>query len=339
MSRLLVRTAPALGLFFLAPMSAEYLIGYDNNVGRPGVLLAGLLILGPLYGGPALIIREVTRRTGRGWPTIVLLATAVGVLQAGLIDQSLFNPSYRDIDSWDESRNPTFVPALGFSVYMALTFVLWHTIWSISAPIAIVESLVPRRAGTPWLGNVGLTVTAILYLLAAGVIFFDHVNTEQFVAPTPQLIGAAVVMLVLILAAFAIRPGSPLATGPAAAPKAWLVGIGALVAFSAYGLLPTDWPSVAGAVAILATTAILIVWLSRRPGWSAAHRLAIAGAALLSSAWVAFLVEPLGDPPLANKLGHNIFFALGVVALLALGARSLRRERHSTSQQVVEHPM
>ncbi|SNR42784.1 hypothetical protein [Actinomadura mexicana] len=43
----------------------------------------------------AVLIREAARRTGRGWPTIVLLGAAFGLVQAGLIDQSLFNP-----DSW-----------------------------------------------------------------------------------------------------------------------------------------------------------------------------------------------------------------------------------------------
>ena len=65
-----------------------------------------VLFLGPMYGGAALLIREVTRRTGRGWPTILLLAAAFGVLQAALVDQSLFSPVYDRYDSstpsiWD----------------------------------------------------------------------------------------------------------------------------------------------------------------------------------------------------------------------------------------------
>jgi hypothetical protein len=81
------RVAPALGLFFLAPLVAEYLLG---NV--PVGAIAGVFILAPMYGGGALLIREVARRAGRGWPTILVLALAYGVLQPTLIDHTMFTP-------------------------------------------------------------------------------------------------------------------------------------------------------------------------------------------------------------------------------------------------------
>src|SRR5690348_15573402 len=81
------RVAPALGLFLLAPLVGEYLLG---NVAISQLI--ALAFLAPLYGGGALLIREVARRTGRGWPMMVLLALAYGLLEAGMLDQSLFNP-------------------------------------------------------------------------------------------------------------------------------------------------------------------------------------------------------------------------------------------------------
>jgi hypothetical protein len=87
--------APALFLLLFAPVSAEYLIGYDDTIGDPAVLVFGLVIFGPLYGAPAVLIREAARRAGRGWPSMLLLGLAFGLAQAGLIDQSLFNPDYR----------------------------------------------------------------------------------------------------------------------------------------------------------------------------------------------------------------------------------------------------
>jgi hypothetical protein len=68
-----------------------------------------------------VLIREITRRTGRGWPTILLLGAAFGLVQAGLIDQSLFNPGYLDNDdptwaqAWREERQATLIPGLGIS--------------------------------------------------------------------------------------------------------------------------------------------------------------------------------------------------------------------------------
>jgi hypothetical protein len=58
------RIGPALLLLVLAPLTAEFLLG-DFSVRRLPLLLLFL----PQYGGGALLIRELTRRTGRGWPT------------------------------------------------------------------------------------------------------------------------------------------------------------------------------------------------------------------------------------------------------------------------------
>jgi hypothetical protein len=35
-----------------------------------------------------VLIREVTRRTGGGWPTILLLSAAFGVIQAGFVSST-----------------------------------------------------------------------------------------------------------------------------------------------------------------------------------------------------------------------------------------------------------
>jgi manganese transport protein len=67
-------------LYLLAPLVAEYLLG-DFPVTR----LPLLFVLAPVYGGAALLIREVTRRAGRGWPTILLLALAFGLLLEGVV--------------------------------------------------------------------------------------------------------------------------------------------------------------------------------------------------------------------------------------------------------------
>src|ERR1051326_3441571 len=64
----------ALSLFFLAPLVGEFLLGNTPITSLPSVLL-----LAPMYGGGALLIREIARRTGRGWPTMVLLAAAYGL--------------------------------------------------------------------------------------------------------------------------------------------------------------------------------------------------------------------------------------------------------------------
>src|SRR5688572_28782936 len=65
--------APIRSLLLLSPFVAELLLG-DVALTSLGVVVA----LVPLYGCAALIIRELARRTGRGWPAIALLAGAYG---------------------------------------------------------------------------------------------------------------------------------------------------------------------------------------------------------------------------------------------------------------------
>jgi len=331
------RIAPALALLFLSPVCAEYLYGYDTSTGHLGELLAGLLIFAPLYGGAAVLIRETARRAGRGWPSMLLLAFGFAVVQAGLVDQSLFNDSYRDIAAWDEDLKPTYIPALGIGAYHAVTFLLGHVVSSIGAPIALVETFVPERRTAPWLGKVGLAVTASLYLAASALIYFDHVETEQFLASTGQRIGASAVVIAAFAAAFAI--GRPARVPEAsAAPSPWIVGGVAFGALSLPTLLeaafemmgrPTrfivEWRGVALVLALVTAVALLVRRWSRREGWGALHRLALAGGVLLTNAWIAFLATPFGQVALYAKLAHNGGLALGVVLLLVLGARAARR--------------
>jgi hypothetical protein len=54
-------------------------------------MLSSLAALAPMYGGGALLIREIVRRKGRGWPSIILLALAYGILGEGIATESLFN--------------------------------------------------------------------------------------------------------------------------------------------------------------------------------------------------------------------------------------------------------
>lgn len=165
------RIALVAALLLLSPICAEYLIGYDQIIGRPLELLGGLLILAPLYGTVAVLIREAVRRTGRGWPTIVLLSAAFGLVQAGLIDQSLFNPDFVDEPSWDRDRLPTHLPELGLSAKYLLVFVAGHVICAVLLGVAAFalprrSDPVPGRVPPPWLVGCGAVVLWGVHQLA-----------------------------------------------------------------------------------------------------------------------------------------------------------------------------
>ena len=244
-----------------------------------------------------------------------------------MIDQSLFNPSYRDIPYWDELLLPTYLPGLGFSAYMLIGFVGGHMIQSFAAPIAIIESLVPRRAPEPWLGRPGLVVLALLYLAAAGFVLQDQAQTEGFVASVGQLVGSAVVVIALVVLAF--RLPRKRRVQPGAAPRPLVVAAVALLAFAVRALMPTTWLGVAATALALIGLGVLVWRWSGRAGCSSAQVLAVVAAPLVANAVMAFLIEPLGSPNPVIKYTVNAVLALGVAVLLLVAARRVRSQPNS----------
>lgn len=79
------RLAPVIGLFLLAPFVGEFLLG---NITIEGLFIG--VFLAPMYGGGAILVRELARRYGGGWPTMALLACAYALIEEGPLDQLLW---------------------------------------------------------------------------------------------------------------------------------------------------------------------------------------------------------------------------------------------------------
>ncbi|MGW0432335.1 hypothetical protein ACWDV4_07290 [Micromonospora sp. NPDC003197] len=306
----------ALGLVLLSPLYAESLSGYDVSTGDPLALLGGLLILGPLYGCPALLIRELARRYDVRWPGILALAAAAGLLQAGVIDQSLFSMSYRDIDYWDDMLLPTLIEPLGIAPYMVMSFVVGHVVWSFGAPIALTEALAGRRAHTPWLRWPGLLVATVLYLAAAALILGIHLKTEDDHASAAQVSGSLLVVALLVAGAFTLGRRPAPGRRERSLPPPYAVGLLSLVGALGFNFLPPTWVGVAGGVALIAASTGLLTYVSRSTRWDGRYPVAVAGGAVLAMAVSAFLVTPLGDVPPLPKYAHNTVFLLGSLALI-----------------------
>jgi hypothetical protein len=315
------RWLPVLALAVLAPVCAEYLWGYDDSTGHPGTLVGNLIIFTPLYGCPALLIREVARRRGLGWPGIVLLAAAFGVIEAGLVDQSMFSRDYRDIPYWHDIADPTYVAPIGLSIFLAVSFVANHVIASIAGPIALVEGLARRRAREPWLGRPIIVAATLLYLGACALVYADTLNTEGRIASPGQLVGAGAAAALLVAGAF-VSGRRPRVQRAGATPSPWLVALVALVVGLISQSLP---PSPLGTDVLLMTygmAAAAIWWVSGRPGWDRAHVAAAALGALSAFSIWSFWTNPIGKVTDAEKLGHNI----GVLVLVTLvGVLAVRR--------------
>jgi hypothetical protein len=309
------RVAPAIGLFFVAPLVAEFLLG-----DLPINLLGLLAILAPLYGGGALLIRESVRRSGKGWPSIFVLALAYAIFEEAFTTQTLFNPNYLHLNL--HLLDHAYIAALGIGAWWTIFVLTLHTVWSISVSIALVEALVPDRATAPWLGWVGLAVTGALFVLAAAASTASEIKQDHFVASMPQFAVAAVFCVVTIVVAFCLPTGSTVrASGWV--PSPWFVGAGALAAGSIFLLVPNAWNWWAVAVYIVLDLGLIatVFSLSHRPGWNRQHRLALAGGAALAYAWHAFVQNPaVGSSGRVDRIG-NVIFAAGLIVLLVIAVR------------------
>jgi hypothetical protein len=313
------RAGAVLGLAVAAPVCAEFVQGYLPITGDPLGLLAALLILSPLYGGAALLIRETAVRSGRGWPGILLLGTSFGVLQAGIIDLSLFLGPQTGVPAFDNAGTATSVVA-GVSVYAATTWICGHVMMTIGTPLALFDWAAPGLRGRPWLGPFGIGVTAILFAIAAVLIHFDQRGTAS--VPGWDLAGAGA--MAALLAALAFTPlGRPLRRAPSrtAPPASWLLA-GAFLGKLTLDLLPATWLGVAIAWALLTAGVAIIVYVARSPAWSARHSAALAAGALMAWTLVGFLAPNLPDVEPLHRYVHNAAFAIAACAVAVAVLRS-----------------
>ncbi len=306
---------PVLGLFFLAPFVGEFLLG---NIPITGMGLG--LLLAPLYGSGALLVRELGRRAG-GWPSMFLLAAAYALIEEGPVDQLIWNHSYA---GHDYLTGPSYVPLLGTSVEVVQSILALHTIWSICVPIALVETL--SRRG-PWLRTRGLVVVGLLFLAGSAFVFYGNYAEEHFMARWWQFGYAGVAIVLLIVLAFRVRPLPPL---PGSAPSPWLAGWVSLAGTSAYWgsvtLIGADWFEWIGVViwcVVVGLGALVVTRWSRLDGWDQRHRFALAAGAVLTYVWCSFPVKPeLGG----TEVGDYVFSGIALVLLFWCGLK-LREAR------------
>jgi hypothetical protein len=312
------RISAVITLFFVTPLVAEYLLG-----DLPLKLLAALIVLAPAYGGGAVLIRETARRTGRGWPTMLLLGAAYTLIGEGLVTQSLFNPDYLKMHM--HLLDHAYIPALGIGGWWTLFMFNLHTFWSMGVSIALVEALFPAEVETPWLGRVGDSVVAVVFVLGTAANFGVGFKQNQFVASMAQLLSVAVLSVLLMVSAFLI-PGRRSRVANGMVPSPWITGAVAFVL--GMGVMNTPpkwgWAAVGALLAIDAVFLILVTLFSRQTGWSALHALSLAAGGALGYGIHAFTQRPLFGGLLWMRISNTVFLA-AAVWLIWLAARRVIR--------------
>ena len=311
------RVAPAIGLFFIAPLVAEFLLG-DIPIKLLGVL-----------ADPGAVIwrRRVAHPRGRS-PHRQRLAQH---LRPGLrlrgFRRSLHHPDaiQSQLPASESAPSPTSLHSRARDR---------HVVDRLRAHAAHgVEHLGVDRPGrsagarpghNSMARRIGLTVTGVLFTLAAVASTAHEIKQDHFVASKAQFAVSAIVCLVTIVAAF-LLPTRSAARTPGRTPSPWLVGAVALVAGSIFLIVPNAWGWIAVAIYLLMDVALISAAsvFSNREGWNAQHRLALAGGAALAYAWHAFIQQPaVGSSGTSLRIGNAIFAAALIILLVKAAQRT-----------------
>ena len=181
---------PILLLFFLAPLAGEGLSGSTPPLAflNPGILF----LLGSLYGSGAILVRDYARKWNKGWRSILLLGAAYGIIEEGIMVRSFFNPSWKDL-----GKLATYGRWLGVNRVWAEWLTIFHSVFSITIPIFLVELTYPQRRSQVWLSTRSRFLFHGLLVLSIILGFF------AFPYDAPVLAIAGCVAAVVVLGWFA----------------------------------------------------------------------------------------------------------------------------------------
>ncbi|MFI1995747.1 hypothetical protein [Actinoplanes sp. NPDC020271] len=301
-------------LILLAPVVAELMLG---NIPLRQLWVFPVFI--PIYGASALLIREVTRRSGRGVPAMLLLGLAYGLVEEGLVLQSLTSPTIYHAADW--------APRL-FGVNSAYTELnlVYHPVFSITIPILLTELLFAGHGRQPYLRRGGLIVTGVVAVLGALLVHVAVLPAEDPDYRLPLVPAAVILTVALLLTVTALRvrrEPARLPETPTRVPSPTAVAV--VTGAAGFGFVALLFPfagatqsffthgawvfaPMSAAAAIVAVTAVLVHRWSA--AWSPAHLLAAALGATVGHA-VFGLVANAGTIPDRAFLAALIGFATG----------------------------
>jgi len=319
---------PALVLLFLSPMIAEML-----TCSTPPVMFFNpfsLILQCLLYGGGAIIIRELTLKWGKGWPTILTLGAAYGIIEEGIMCKSFFDPKWPDV----LTSTGLYGRWLDVNWVWTLNLIIYHSLISIASSIFLVMMLFPEQSETPWVTP--RNFKTLTYLFATNMLFcFFFLNPpgRAFVY-RPSIVHLLITVL-CILALYKKAETLPKAfsstySGISKCPHPfWLGAVGFLSAVMLYavtGILKSIQMPFIFALAIISLITALICrsvwnWAHTDRSWSRFHQTAIG----VISISIVSLVIVLLTAAAIGKLKLNGLLVLPVGILIFAIDRKLWR--------------
>jgi hypothetical protein len=322
-------SAPVVVLLLLSPLIGEVLFGATR--------ITTLFILLPqigTWGCATLLIREMVRRRSLGWTAVLILGLALAVAEECLLQQTSFAPLV------GADPNHPYGRALGVNWVYFLWALGYESIWIVLLPIQLVELLFSERRDEPWLGNRGLVLASLVFVLASFVAWY--IWTQLFLpryfpelayrVPLASIAIASAACVALAITALSLRQAARPAHGTnRSVPGSWLVGLVAFVLglqwfgliFLAYGAVPRlpSWIPLVSGLALAAGAFGLIASWYRRAGWTDSHRLALVFGGMVASMLAGFPVFLFGGALAIDWIGKVVLNVVAIILLKCLARR------------------
>lgn len=316
-----MRVSPALVLFFLAPAIGELLVGSapPSEFFNPFIFI----LLSSLYGSGALIVRELKVRWRKTYVSMLILGSAYGIIEEGLMVKSFFDPGWSDLGVLAE-----YGRWQGLNWVWAEWLTIYHAIFSISIPITLVELAYPERRNESWVGKRRLFA---LIILLSGVTALGFFGLTAYVPPLIHYVCTAAVVIILILLAREVSPSEG-KKGSLLPPKPSRIALAGFLVASTLFLLFMTGPYLVSQPSVLMALGVVSVLVAycflKRYEWNEGtryHKFALTAGAL------AFLIvlTPLQEfdrTRLDNPQGMLIVGIAAFTLLLLLRRKLQRRE-------------
>jgi len=320
---------PIWTLLVLAPVIAEVLSG-STRISFIFVLIPEIMV----WGGGALLCRELARRWSAGGVSMLLLGLALSVAEEFIIQQTSLAPLPFP------GANAFYGRLLGVNWVYFLFMLAYESVWVVLIPVQVTELLFPARRDQPWLRKRGIIGTCVAFVLGSFMAWYgwtQQARPRLGAAPyQPPAIGIAVgcaTIALLILVAYLLRArGHSGQIESRRPPSPWLIGVISFILSIGWWCLMTcifgpppafaAWfPLSLGVVWSLAAFALVTHW-SGAAGWGDKHRCALSSGATLSCMLPTY-VSTAGWLPidLVGKIILNVLALLGLILL----ARSVWR--------------
>ena len=279
---------PIWALLILAPVISEVLSG-STRLSILFVLIPEIMV----WGGGALLCRELARRWHGGATSLLCLGLALSVAEEFIIQQTSIAPLPF------AGANPGYGRYLGVNWLYLLFMLGFESVWVVLIPVQVTELIFPDRRQGHWLRKRGLIATCIAFVIGCRIAWYgwtQQARPRLHAAPYHPpailiLIGFAAIAALISMAWLLRGYGHAGQVGSRQPASPWLIGIKACIFGAAWfeliGLMFVPHPGVAiwvpltaGPVWALLSFVLVRYWSAAR-GWRDIHRFALSFGAIL----------------------------------------------------------